>query len=100
MLLKSIKKDRRYKIYESDYKKIRALYAKGYTMDQLADKFGVCRQRISQIINVEKEAQRHKDEAKKSIAMYRKDKAYRERFNLYKRQYYYYKKEVLKNYTK
>jgi len=102
MLLKTIGKDRRCKLTDTQIRMIKRAYRlEIWTMKGLASLFNVSHQRISQIIdrNGTIEGVR-KAEARKNKRRYKVDAKYRAKVSEIKREYYIYKTKVMKKYER
>lgn len=98
--LKTINKDRRYKLSEQDKQNILEMWQGfDFTMKEIAGQFKISRQRVSQIIdrNGTEEA-RIKSDARKFLYKYRNNKKFREKIMQLKKESYIYKTKTLKDY--
>lgn len=100
--LKTINKDRRYKLSEQDKQNILEMWRGfDFTMQEIAKQFNISHQRVSQIIDINgTEEARIKQNARKFLFRYRNDGKFHSKMLESKKECYKYKVNILKNYEK
>lgn len=94
--LRQLNADRRYKLTEKQIKKIKNLKGTGKTQEQVAEKFGISRQRVQMLWKSEKEVKEiHRADARKEILRYRTDEEFRKRHNEQNKASYRHRRTVL-----